>query len=60
MFFKPHPWLEARGISADILAHYEVGYYDNPARRSLYSVSVMLKIRRLSGGECVGYRSARK
>ena len=25
-FFKPHPWLEARGLPSDTLAKYEVGY----------------------------------
>lgn len=56
-YFKPHAWLEARGLTAETLARYEVGYYENAARRSVYNGSVMLKIRRWSDGECVGYLS---
>lgn len=51
------PWLEARGLSPDTLKRYEVFQYDNPKRRSQYTGSVMLKIRRWSDSECVGYLS---
>lgn len=54
-YFRPHPWLEARGLTSETLARYEVGYYENPARRSAYSGSVMLKIRRWSDSEPVAY-----
>jgi hypothetical protein len=33
------------------LARYEAGYYDDPARRSVYSGSVMVRIGRMSDGE---------
>jgi DNA primase len=56
-FFRPHEWLTARGLSAETLARYEVGFYQNDSRRSPYNGSVMLKIRRWSDGECVGYLS---
>jgi DNA primase len=56
-YFKPHPWLEARGLQPETLTLYESGYYDNPARRSVYRGSVMLRISRYSDGECVGYLS---
>jgi DNA primase len=50
-------WLKERGLLPDTLLRYEVFEYNNPARRSAYSGSVMLKIRRYSDGECVGYLS---
>ena len=51
------PWLTARGFTQETLDRYEVFQYDNPKRHSVYSGSVMLKIRRHSDGECVGYLS---
>jgi DNA primase len=51
------PWLTARGFTQETLDRFEVFQYDNPKRRSVYSGSVMLKIRRYSDGECVGYLS---
>ena len=48
------PWLAARGFTQDTLDRFEVFHYDNPKRRSAYSGSVMLKIRRYSDGEAVG------
>lgn len=53
----PSAWLKARGLTEATLKHYEVFEYNNPARRSVYTGSVMLKIRRWSDGECVGYLS---
>jgi hypothetical protein len=50
-------WLKARGLTPETLARYEVFEYNNPKRKSVYSGSVMLKIRRYSDGECVGYLS---
>lgn len=54
-YYKPHPWLNERGLLPGTLERYEVGYYENMSRRSPYNGSVMLKIRRYSDGECVGY-----
>lgn len=54
-YFKPHEWLDNRGLLPTTLQHFGVGFYENPARRSVYNGSVMLKIRRYSDGECVGY-----
>jgi len=56
-YFKPHPWLEERGISPATLERYGSGYYENPARKSTYNGSLLLKISRYSDGECVGYLS---
>lgn len=56
-FFKPHAWLEARGLKPETLTRYLEEYYDNPARKSAYSGSVMLKIGHGKDGECVGYLS---
>jgi DNA primase len=50
-------WLSARGLTPETLRRYEVFQYENPQRRSAYSGSVMLKIRRWSDSECVGYVS---
>lgn len=50
-------WLEKRGLTDETCKLYEVFEYNNPARRSAYSGSVMLKMRRYSDGECVGYLS---
>lgn len=58
-FFKAHAWLDARGLKPETLAVYETGYYENRARRSIYNGSVMLKIRRVSDGECVGHGGRR-
>ena len=54
-FFKPHAWLTERGLTGETLKHYEVGYYENQARKSQYSGFVMLKIRRWKDGEWVCY-----
>jgi DNA primase len=56
-YFRPHPWLEARGISQETLARYGSGYYENSARKSAYNGSVLLKISRWSDGETVGWLS---
>ena len=40
-----------------VLQAYEVFQYLNPKRKSAYSGSIMLKIRRYSDGECAGYPS---
>lgn len=48
-------WLKERGLTQETLKRFEVFEYNNPKRRSAYSGSVMLKIRRYSDGECVGY-----
>jgi DNA primase len=56
-FAVESPWLKERGLLPETLARYEVFQYHNPARRSVYSGSVMLKIRRYRDGECVGYVS---
>lgn len=56
-FAVPSDWLKKRGLNEETCKRYEVFQYDNPARRSAYSGSVMLKIRRYSDGECVGYLS---
>lgn len=56
-FKVPSPWLEARGLLPATLERYEVFQYDNPKRRSQYSGSVLLKIRRWDDGECVGFLS---
>jgi DNA primase len=56
-FAVPSAWLKERGLTPEALARYEVFEYNNPARKSVYSGSVMLKIRRWSDGECVGYLS---
>lgn len=50
-------WLKERGFTQETLDKFEVFQYHNPARKSAYSGSVMLKIRRWSDGECVGYLS---
>jgi len=42
----PSPWLEARGLLPETLKRFEVFQYDNPKRKSQYTGSVMLKIRR--------------
>jgi hypothetical protein len=49
--------LQARGLTQATLDHYNVFQYSNPARRSVYNGSVLLKISRWSDGECVGYLS---
>lgn len=49
------PWLKARGFSRETLDRYEVFQYENPKRKSVYSGSVMLKIRRWSDSEPVAY-----
>lgn len=49
------PWLKERGFTPETLERFEVFQYENPARRSAYNGSVMLKIRRWSDSECVGY-----
>jgi hypothetical protein len=49
-------WLKERGLTPETLKHFEVFEYNNPKRRSAYSGSVVLTIRRYSDGECVGYR----
>lgn len=49
------PWLKDRGLLQATLDIFEVFQYSNPARRSAYNGSVMLKIRRWSDSECVGY-----
>jgi len=56
-FFRPHPWLEQRGLKPETLARYGVGFYENEKRRSIYNGSVMLRISRYSDGACVGYLS---
>lgn len=56
-YFKPHPWLAERGLEQATLDRYGVGFYQNDSRQSAYNGSVMLKIRRYSDGECVGYLS---
>jgi len=56
-FAVPSTWLKERGLSEETCQKYEVFEYNNPKRRSAYSGSVMLKIRRYSDGECVGYLS---
>lgn len=56
-FFRPHPWLEARGLKPETLERYGVGYYENPSRRSAYSGSVMLPVRRVADGATVAYVS---
>jgi len=53
----PSAWLKERGLTEDKLKRFEVFEYNNPARRSVYSGSVLLKIRRWCDGECVGYLS---
>jgi len=53
----PSPWLEARGLLPETLKQFEVFQYDNPKRKSQYTGSVMLTIRRWSDGEAVGYLS---
>ena len=50
----PSSWLKERGFTEDALKRYEVFQYENPASQSA-SRCVMLKIRRYSDGECVGY-----
>jgi len=50
-------WLKERGFESRTMQHFEVFEYNNPARKSVYSGSVMLKIRRWSDSECVGYLS---
>jgi hypothetical protein len=49
--------LQNGGLTQPTLDRYEVFEYSNPARKSVYNGSVMLKIRRWSDGECVGYLS---
>jgi len=56
-FAVPSAWLKDRGFTQATLDRFEVFEYHNPARRSVYSGSVMLKIRRWSDGECIGYLS---
>jgi hypothetical protein len=56
-FFRPHAWLDGRNIRADALERYGCGYCENAARRSTYNGSLMLKIRRWSDGEPVGFLS---
>jgi DNA primase len=56
-YYKPHPWLTERGLKPDTLKTFEAGFYDNISRRSLYSGTVMLKIRRFSDSQPVGYIS---
>lgn len=51
----PSPWLSARGLTDATCRHFDVFQYDNPKRRSAYSGSVMLKIRRWCDGKGVGY-----
>jgi DNA primase len=48
-------WLKDRGFTPETLKRFEVFEYQNEKRRSPYHGSVMLKIRRYSDGECVGY-----
>lgn len=56
-FFKPHTWLAERGLEPETLERFGVGFYENPARKSVYNGSVMLRIARYSDGETVGYLS---
>jgi DNA primase len=56
-FVVESAWLKNRGFTPETLTRYEVFEYNNPARRSAYTGTVMLKIRRYSDGECVGYLS---
>jgi DNA primase len=56
-FYKPHPWLEARGLKPETLQRYGVGFYENPTRKSVYNSSVMLPVHRMADGETVGYVS---
>ena len=55
--FKPHEWPEKRGITAAALERFGSGVYDNPSRKSSYNGSLMLRIRRWSDSEPVGYLS---
>jgi hypothetical protein len=50
-------WLKERGLTPETCKRFGVFEYNNPKRRSAYTGSVMLKIRRYSDGECVGYLS---
>jgi DNA primase len=56
-FFRPHPWLEARGLKNETLERYGVGFYENAARKSVYSGSVMLPVRWMVDGQAVAYVS---
>jgi len=56
-FRSPHAWLEARGLSLETCERYGVGYYENPARKSIYNCSVMIPFREFETGELAGYLS---
>jgi hypothetical protein len=43
-FKVPSTWLQNRGLTQPTLDRYEVFEYSNPARKSVYNGSVMLKI----------------
>ena len=46
-YFGDSPWLRERGFEPRTLVErFEVGQYDNPARRSIYKGNILLAVRR--------------